>query len=236
MLKKQLISLILITEIALISCFYDSSLEASNPVLKASNPVEFILQIVEIILSKTSSIPLKNKGNEEVKPNFKDEKLVYIYDNKRWLKVCRDGQFVLHFSERASKVYQINSHQYIIEFGCGSGAYSVFYEYLLYAITDHGIEIKPLQVMWIDNHKGINLNDQLIWTYSKLVGGRPTFDANSLTLKVSTVRNLAGYEAEYKFEEDEFKLIKYTIFTLKITRDKAGDPTESISEPKVVYP
>ncbi|WP_271251930.1 hypothetical protein [Pseudanabaena sp. Chao 1811] len=184
--------------------------------------------------------------NKENEPHFNDEKLGYIHDNRRSFRICEENtgnevnavsDKLLEFRAKSSKVYKVDSHKHILEFTCYPGAYNVYKEFLLYSIANNEIEIKPLLLI-VNNGEKLNSNGQIqqVWKYSKGIRGLPTFDTDSLTLKVSTVRNLAGYEAEYKFEEDQFKLLKYTILTLKFTSDKSKVPAGRISESKVVYP
>jgi hypothetical protein len=213
MLKKQFAFLALILMIINISCSYTPRSE----VLTLSTSIS------QSLTSLTSKITLKSSEdfiNKKIEPNFKDEKLAYIYKHRRELNICEskylrsqaEPDTLTQFREKASRTHQINEQKYILELGCYPGAYNVSKEFLLYLINNYGIEIKPLFVLKRSDGEGIDFNGQPIWVYRQQVGGLPKFDPDTLILKNNTVKNNGGYKAEYKFEDDEFKLLKYTIF------------------------
>jgi hypothetical protein len=141
-----------------------------------------------------------------------------------------------------------------LQFGCHPGAYFLFFQYLLYSITDYGIELKTLpitimpnyeqknsnnQPVWINrksaqDYEKIDINDRPVWINKKIVQGVPYFDPDTLTLKVNASHNGQGYSMEYRLENNEFKLTKYTIHFHKYTEDKSNP--RLIFDSKVVYP
>ncbi len=221
MLKRQLSILIVITMITT-SCINSARLEVQTPLTPIS-------KIVEFATLTSLSIPKKNSKDKEIEPNFKDKKLAYIYKYRKSLHVCEEDRFIPDYAERDSEVYQVNSQKYIVEFGCSSGAYASSKEFLLYSIKDYGIEIKPLTVLKRTDEDGMNLNSQPIWVHRKMVSGLLNFNPNTLDLRISTVRPSGGYIAEYRFDGDEFKLLKYSIVPDVSTQKKGV-------EPNIVYP
>jgi hypothetical protein len=204
MLNKRLILLTCIFLVSGTSCSHTSG---SNSL----NLSEFLSQLVSIPIPKIL-LSMDNQETKEIEPNFKDEKIAYIYKKRRQLYICEENRLIKSFAE-TSKIYQINSRQYIIEFSCSSSAYSFQLEYFLCSVTNYGIEIKHLPVKVIlEQEFNSNEQTQPVWIYRRLVSGLPKFDPDTLILKNDTVKNNGGYKAEYKFEDDEFKLLKYTIF------------------------
>jgi hypothetical protein len=210
MLKKQFIFLALTMVIFIASCSYASHSQISDL-------SELFLRGISI--QKSFLIPLEEsrqkQTEKEVELNIKDKKLAYVYKNRAYLKICEGNRFVADYFEKSSMVYQVNSQKYIIEFGCAFGAYAGYTEYLLFLERDNDIEIKPLPFLITMSDgfdKNFDFNDKLVWLYGKGINGLPRFDPDTLILKNSTVKNNGGYKAEYKFEDDEFKLLKYTIF------------------------
>jgi hypothetical protein len=233
MLKKQFAFLASIVMIINISCSYTPRSEV--PTLSTS--------ILQSLTSLTPGITLKSSEDfisKKIEPNFKDAKLAYIYKHRRELNICEsrharsqaEPDTLTQFREETSRTHQINEKKYILEFGCYPGVYNVSKEFFLYLINNYGIEIKPLFVLKKSDDERISFNDRPIWVHRQQIRGLLKFDPDTLILNVSTVRNLAGDEAEYKFEDDEFKLIKYTIFKLKIS----SDGSKRTSEPNVIYP
>lgn len=197
-----------------------------------------------------------NQSTNVINTNFKDEKLAYIYKNRERLHICDEDNSKpdQKFAESESKVYPIDSLRYILRYGCHSGAYFLSFEYLLYSITDYGIEIKTLPIIIMSNYEQkdvnkqpvwtnrksaqdyekIDINNQPVWIYRKIVQGVPYFDADNLTLKLNASHNGRGYSAEYKFADDEFKLIKYNIHFHEYLEDKAN--LRLVFSSKAVYP
>jgi hypothetical protein len=150
MLKKQFAFLALIPMIINISCSYTPRSEV--PTLLTS--------ISQSLTSLTSKITLKSSEDfisKKIEPNFKDEKLAYIYKNREQLGICEEGKIDKRFAESDSKVYQIDSRTYILQFGCHQGAYFLFFQYLLYSITDYGIELKTLPMLTLTHHIDLQL-------------------------------------------------------------------------------
>jgi len=228
MLKKQYIFVILILTITT-SCEYTKRLEAPDYSTVKS-------KIVEIFNLKSAPLKTENIKKEEVEPDFNDEKLAYIYKHRKNLHVCEETGLRRDVIGKSSKVHQVNSQTYILQVYCGNGAYTDYFEYMLYSIKNDTIEIKPLSfLMRADAYSMVDLNGQPIWFYRKLVNGLSDFDLENLTLKVNAVHNLEGYKAEYKFENDEFKLAKYTVYYHKAPDDPVNQ-IKSTRESKVIYP
>ncbi|WP_055077574.1 hypothetical protein [Pseudanabaena sp. 'Roaring Creek'] len=184
----------------------------------------FISKLAFSIANSNLVIIYKFMLDKAVKPQFNDTKLQYVHDRRREFQVCKEGindrddtgsYGLLEHRTEYSQVYQIDSQKYILEFNCYPGAYNFYNEYLLYSIKDYGIEVKPLQLMRISSQEKIDLNEQLVWSYYRGARGSIDFNPQNLTLKVNTIRNHGGYRATYKFDEDEFKLVEYTIVSFK---------------------
>jgi hypothetical protein len=171
------------------------------------------LSFISNIMSDISvEVNIKEVINE-TKSNYKDDKLTYIYKYRKVFQVCGESRFILGFSEKYSKVYQINDQKYIVELACSLGAYSATYDYLLYSFTDYGVVIKRLQFLVATNelsYDDLNFKKQPVWFSTNGVSGLPKFDFQSQVLKVRSIHLGEGYEAEYIFNDDEFKLTKYS--------------------------
>lgn len=235
-----------------IACFI--FLSALSISLVGCDPIASFLGDAFRVASALQSV--RNQSTNVINTNFKDEKLAYIYKNRERLHICDEnsGKPDKKFAGSESKVYKIDNRRYILQYGCHSGAYFLFFEYLLYSITDYGIEIKTLPVIimsnyeqkdvnkqpiWINrksaqDYEKIDVNAQPLWIYQKIVQGVPHFDADNLTLKLNASHNGRGYSAEYRFEDDEFKLIKYTIHFHEYSEDKTNP--RLVFGSKIVYP
>ena len=210
----------------------------------------------DIVRVSSALQTVSKQSTNVINTSFKDEKLSYIHKNRERLHICDEdnGKPDKKFTESDSKIYQIDSRKYIVRYGCHPGAYFLFFEYILYSITDYGIEIKTIPIITMSNYEQkdankqpiwanrisaqdyekIDVNNQPVWIYRRIVQGIPYFDPENLILKLNAVHNRQGYSAEYRFEDDQFKLIKYTIHFHKYSEDK--ESPRLIFDSKVVYP
>ncbi|MCA2736323.1 hypothetical protein [Microcystis sp. M158S2] len=146
----------------------------------------FASNMVFLSITKRDFNIYKYIHKKENKPHFNDEKLVYIYGNRRRFRVCEENtgdeanevsDRLLEFRKKTSHAYQIDTQKYILELSCYPGAYNVYKEYYLYSITNYGIEIKPLLLISSDGEE-LNFNGQFLplWEYKKGIRALPTFD------------------------------------------------------------
>ncbi len=123
------------------SCGYATRLEVPNSL--TDKP-----KIVEDFTPKSTPLKKENLKIEEVEPDFNDEKLAYIYKHRQNLHICEEIGLRRDAIGKFSKVHKVNSQTYILEVHCGRGAYSVYYEYILYLIKH------PISVNGIDRRRG----------------------------------------------------------------------------------
>ncbi|WP_055074552.1 hypothetical protein [Pseudanabaena sp. 'Roaring Creek'] len=174
-------------------------------------------------------------ASADTKSKYKDEKLEYIYKNRSNFQLCNEERyFSKSQSEQYSQVYQISDTKYIIKFACnaigyyGRGQNDV---YLLYSIRDNGIDIGYIYARSL-----IYFNNGLrIWSY-RLPYGAKNFDPETLTLRASAVKNGKGHEEEYVFENDEFKLTKYTELSIRRRINTETQQYELVQESEDIYP
>ncbi|WP_055076384.1 hypothetical protein [Pseudanabaena sp. 'Roaring Creek'] len=114
-----------------------------------------------------------------------------------------------------------------------------FYEFLLYSKTNYGIEIKMLPLLSRIGDKeggGNDTNGQTVWIYRRITNATPRFDPERLILKVDAVHNGQGYKTEYVFENNEFKLTKFTKLSIHMRTNPETQKYEPVQESEDIYP
>lgn len=149
----------------------------------------------------SSSDPASKENNSSAisKNNESADILGSIYDQSESLNLC-EGNLNPGVSEEVSEVYSVGNNAYLAEVLCFMAAYQGSYDYVLY--KDGQAKRLPFRV-FDENGEELQV---------KNLGGLPTYDPTSKTLEIATKgRGLGdcGSLAQYKFENNNFKLIEY---------------------------
>jgi hypothetical protein len=191
--------------------------------------------IIRVLVSiNVSALVANNPVDINIKhkePQYKDERLEHIYRNRKNFGFCPEERYFSNKdSEKFSEIYKISDEKYIIVFVCSYLSYYGDSILLLYTINRDGIEIKPL-LLWAPTEY---MQGKKLW--HRVPSGRPKFDLESLILKIDRVRNAKGSTAEYKFEDDEFRLKKYTLHYHAYKKNLDNQKNELVFETKNIYP
>lgn len=171
---------------------------------------------------------IEKPENVTVSPELTSNAWQYLYDNREELNVC-DGTIEPEISQEASETYAIASDKALVQVLCFMAAYQGAYQYYVYAETDEGVEVTPLE--FTTYLPGENGEYQAEMTRD--LGGLPTYDPDSQVLTMfSKGRGLGdcGSWAQYQLQSEAFELREY-----RLKDDCDGNYVEPEEYPQI-YP
>lgn len=193
-------------------------------------------ETTESLPAEETVAPAEETVTEEVEtpetvtasPELNREAWQYIYDNREELNVC-DGTIEAETSQEFSETYAIAPDKTLVQMLCFMAAYQGAYQYYVYAETDGGVEVTPLE--FTTYLPGENGEYQAEMTRD--FGGWPTYDPDNQTLTVfSKGRGLGdcGSWARYQLQGEAFELTEY-----RLKDDCDGNYVEPEEYPQI-YP
>lgn len=127
-----------------------------------------------------------------------------VYSQEKAINLCNQ-QRDKDLSQDSANIFILNDRTYLIEIMCFLGAYQSNYQYLLFDQISEEIEV-------INFDTFDNSTDNLKLTNTNTINGMTDFDLTEQSLMVITKsRGMGdcGSFAQYKWNDDRFKLIEY---------------------------